>query len=311
MGTMEDVTAAGGPWAGNGQGAVDLAYTTDLQGAAIADADAAASASGVVVREIADHAGMEAVCDLFAAIWRYEPSHAPVTSEMLHGLVKAGSYAAAAYLGDLLVAAAVGFLSPPAETCLHSHVVGVTVSARSRSVGFALKLHQRAWALTHGVNTVTWTFDPLVRRNAYFNLGKLAAHVEEYLPDFYGPMHDEINGHDQTDRFLVRWPLTDSAVRAACAGRQRTTDARAQLRAGGGVLLGISADNEPIPAPATADTLLVAVPPDIEQLRKEDPPRAARWRAALRNALVSALADGRQITGFDRSGWYVLAREDA
>ena len=44
---------------------------------------------------------------------------------------------------------------------------------------------------------MTWTFDPLVSRNARFNLTKLGAHAVEYLPDFYGAMEDGINSNDE------------------------------------------------------------------------------------------------------------------
>ena len=68
---------------------------------------------------------------------------------------------------------------------------------------------------------IEWTFDPLVARNAYFNLVKLAAEPSEYLTNFYGPMLDLINGKDDTDRLLVRWDLASPEVVAASAGTPR------------------------------------------------------------------------------------------
>lgn len=65
---------------------------------------------------------------------------------------------------------------------LHSHVSGVSADARGRGVGRALKRHQRVWALTPGVGTVTWTFDPLLHRNARFDLAVLGAVADGYLP---------------------------------------------------------------------------------------------------------------------------------
>ena len=79
-------------------------------------------------------------------------------------------------------------------------------------MGFALKLHQRAWCLDRGITLMEWTYDPLVARNAYFNLSKLGATVAEYLPDFYGVMGDGINRFDESDRILVHWPLEDAVV---------------------------------------------------------------------------------------------------
>ena len=66
---------------------------------------------------------------------------------------------------------------------------------------------------------MTWTFDPLVRRNAYFNTVKLAARPVNYLVDFYGEMTDEINTGQGSDRLLVQWPLLAPEVVGAASGQ--------------------------------------------------------------------------------------------
>ena len=68
---------------------------------------------------------------------------------------------------------------------------------------------------------IVWTFDPLVARNAWFNLARLGALPTGYLEDFYGPMTDAINAGMASDRLLLTWRLDDPAVAAACAGRPR------------------------------------------------------------------------------------------
>ena len=214
--------------------------------AAVAAADAAARAAGVRIRELTELDELGDVYRLYDAIWRPDPKNPPVTTELLRALTKAGNYVAGAYDGSELVGACVGFFGAPAGRELHSHIAGVSRAALGRSVGFALKLHQRAWALRHGVATIAWTFDPLVSRNAYFNLAKLAATPAEYLPNFYGGMHDGINGGDETDRLLVRWDLESPSVRAASAGAVQARDAGTEraagatvgLSAGGGRLAG-------------------------------------------------------------------------
>ncbi len=42
---------------------------------------------------------------------------------------------------------------------LHSHMAGVVEGYHNRHVGTAIKLHQRAWALSCGIDTVVWSFD--------------------------------------------------------------------------------------------------------------------------------------------------------
>jgi predicted GNAT superfamily acetyltransferase len=278
--------------------------------AAVQSADAAANAAGVTVRELHDLDALDGVYRLYDEIWRPDPSNPPVTTELMRALTKAGNYVAGAFDGDKLVGACVGFFGAPADEAMHSHIAGVSAGMRGRNVGFALKLHQRAWALLQGVSEIAWTFDPLICRNAYFNVAKLGACVSEYLPNFYGGMHDSINAGDDTDRVLIRWPLTAPAVVAACAGVVQHTDAAAARAAGAALALGTSADGGPVAGPADAATLLVAVPPDIESLRSSAPALAREWRAAVREVLVAQLAAGARVTGFDRAGWYVLAAKE-
>ncbi len=234
-----------------------------------------------------------------------------MTIELLRAFSKAGNYVAGAFDGDELVGACVGFFGAPADEALHSHIAGVSAGARGRSVGFALKLHQRAWALLRGVSAVTWTFDPLVRRNAYFNLAKLGAPPEEYLANFYGGMHDAINGDDDSDRLLVHWRLDAPTVVAACVGTTVPVDAEAERTSGAAVALGISALGAPELGTLDGPALLVAAPADIEILRVRDPGCAKDWRIALREVLGTLIADGARVAGFDRAGWYVLHRPGA
>ena len=71
-----------------------------------------------------------------------------------------------AFAGTRMVGASAGFFSAPPDPALHSHITGVAPGGQHRGIGFALKLHQRAWALARAVPVIVWTFDPLVARNA-------------------------------------------------------------------------------------------------------------------------------------------------
>lgn len=269
----------------------------------------AARAAGVRIRELSGLADLVDVVELYRSVWGGDEPQLSV--ELLRAFAKSGNYVAGAYAGDRLVGACVGFFAAPGEDALYSHIAGVSAAARGRSVGSALKLHQRAWTLARGVADILWTFDPLVARNAYVNLVKLGAEPVEYLPNFYGGMSDAVNAGIDSDRLLVRWRLESPAAVAACAGHPAPADAAAARAAGAGVALGVGADGSPAPVPDQPDprragTVLVAVPADIVALRTSDPPAARAWRFALREVLWPLLAGGARVTGFDRAGWYVV-----
>ncbi|MCD4523961.1 GNAT family N-acetyltransferase [Nocardioides sp. cx-173] len=270
---------------------------------AVQAADAAALTAGVSVRDVVDLAELGEVVGLFATIWGRD-ANPPVTLELLRAFTKAGNYVGGAFEDGRLVGACVGFFHAPAEDALHSHIAGVSSAATGRSVGFALKLHQRSWALLRGVSEIAWTFDPLVSRNAHFNLVKLGALPVEYLPNFYGAMPDRLNGADDSDRLLVRWPLRATVVQAAATG----DGPRAAVGPDAVVALGVGPDGLPVRGRLDAATSLVAVPADVEALRRTDPRAAQEWRRAVRDVLTELAADGARITGFDRTGGYVVRR---
>jgi predicted GNAT superfamily acetyltransferase len=292
---------------------------------AIADADEAAvraaEVAGVTVRELSALPELAAATALFDEIWGTGAGGSAMPRDLLRALAKAGNYASGAFdaaSGELL-GACTGFFGPPSQAELHSHVTGVRAAGLGRSVGFALKVHQRAWCLHHGVRVIAWTYDPLIRRNAYFNLVKLGARPAQYLPNFYGAMDDAINGGTETDRVLVRWDLLSDVATAASGGRASPASCAAERARGAVVVLSAGPDGRPAPAtrPGSGSgprTLLVGVPADVESLRLSDPGAAAAWRTALRDVLMPLVgpppAAGRaRVTGFDRAGWYVVAAE--
>ena len=273
----------------------------------------AALAAGVTVRALSSIDELTAVIGLFDEIWAPEDGNSLMHVDLLRALTKAGNYAGGAFdLGSgKLLGACVGFFGPPAHAELHSHIAGEQPAGLGRSVGFALKLHQRAWALRHGVDVIAWTYDPLIRRNAYFNLAKLGARPAEYLPNFYGAMDDAINGGTETDRMLVRWELRPSLA-AACAAKPPAVSADEERGRGAVVALSAGPDGRPVTAPPSTGqpgprTVLVGVPADVETMRMTDPAGAAQWRLALRKVLAPLLAGGARVTGFDKSGWYVVS----
>jgi predicted GNAT superfamily acetyltransferase len=251
---------------------------------------------------------------LFADIWATRP-RVPMSTELLRALAHAGNYVSGAWRGGQLVGASVAFFGQDRGSwILHSHITGVLAPARRTGVAFALKLHQRAWALERGISEITWTFDPLVRRNARFNLIRLAAIPIAYEQDFYGRMKDGINAGDDSDRLLVVWPLEAATVVAASEEIAWDPGDADRLGDTAVVLVRADANGDPVvsdPVDGSArGPFLCETPGDIEALRVSAPARAGAWRRALQATMARAMEEGHVLAGFTRGGWYVLGRLD-
>lgn len=249
-----------------------------------------------MIRALDTVEGTRAAAELFRRVW--DAPFPQVTAELMRAVEHAGGYVAGAYDGDVLVGASCAFFGR--DSTLHSHITGVVPEARARGVGLALKWHQRAWALERGVATVTWTFDPLVRRNAWFNVARLGAVGVAYLVDFYGPMNDALNAGEPSDRLEVHWHLNDPCVLLAAEG------AVPQAPADGVVVLDV-VDGAPRRVAEAGDRpALVRLPEDVEALRADDPAAARAWRLAVRDVLAPLLAEGRRVDATTRDGCLVV-----
>ncbi|WP_225822902.1 chorismate synthase [Streptomyces naphthomycinicus] len=249
---------------------------------------AAPPTTGVTVRTVHDVAGLAAVADHFSDVWRTPRTAPPYPAEVLHSLAHAGGAVHAVHAGERLAGASVAVLGPERGTYS-------LVAAAERGLGHRLKLAQRDWAVALGARTMRWTFDPLVGRNARFNLAKLGAVGTEYLVDFYGPMADGVNDGDESDRLTVTWDLTAPGG-SYDAGRE-------------GPVLRTAPDGGPLVRRAGRH-LWCRVPDDIVALRAGAPGLALAWRHAVREVFLDAFAGGFRATGMSRDGWYTLTRAE-
>jgi predicted GNAT superfamily acetyltransferase len=279
-------------------------------GEAEQDAAGAAAWAGVAVRPVDSVVDLRGVADLFSRIWA-----APLAPPMPHDIMRSLAHAGGQVHGAFREGAAVAVFGSPASASCYSLIAGVSPEAASRGVGLALKLAQRAWALGAGVVWMRWTFDPLLRRNARFNISRLGAVGTEYLVDFYGEIADGVND-PETDRLAVSWDL-----RAALPGPAAPADLPGpRVPSGEGVpraILAAGPAGEPVAGtvPGAGSSgpgrLRCWIPDGILSIRRTDPGLARRWRLAVREALGGAIGDGYQVTGLMEPGWYVLEKAQA
>jgi predicted GNAT superfamily acetyltransferase len=184
--------------------------------------------------------------------------------------------------GDDLIGFVYG-LTGLQDTLVHwSHMLAVRPDWQDRGVGQALKWAQRDRAVAMGIETMLWTFDPLVSRNAHVNLTRLGVRVREYVPNLYGLMASRTDAVIGSDRLIVAWALGQPTPSPATAP--------------GDVPL-IRGPEAPLP---DAPTVLLAVPVDVQQLKEEDPDAARAWRRHTRTAFTHYLGAGYVVRGFAR-----------
>ena len=265
-----------------------------------ASAHTAAEDAGVAITKLTELDDAERVDRVIAVLWGDE---AVLSTPLIRAFQHAGSVLFGAEGGGDLVGFVFGFVGFDGGLHLHSHMLGVLPDWQEKGVGYALKLAQRAACLDQGLDEVRWTFDPLIARNARFNLVKLGAVGARILIDFYGDMPDRVNRGDRSDRFEVVWRLRAERVDRALRKEFE------EPPLGGAVLEAFEGETMPRPRltgsnPSPGAT--VGIPRDYLSLRDKDPELAREWREASAEALSACFARGLEATWMTRDGRYVF-----
>ncbi len=195
---------------------------------------------------------------------------------------------------------------------LHSHMLAVRPEFQGSGIAPALKWFQRDWSLQKGFPLVTWTFDPLLTKNARLNLGKLGAYADTYYEDFYG-VRSGLYAGLPADRLYVKWELEDPRVKERARGvvppPPEPEGEPLNATRGEGLDLRPEALFEP-----EAKKVYLEVPFDIEAVKKHDLELAKAWRLHTREAFKKAFARGYRAVDLARKGprvFYQLQRQQA
>jgi predicted GNAT superfamily acetyltransferase len=270
-------------------------------------------ADGITIRRVDSHEEYEACVRMQHDIWGDDFTEI-VPATMLKVTQHIGGVTAGAFdPNGRLLGFVFGMMGAVDGRLLHwSDLLAVHPEARNKGLGRRLKLFQRQLLIPLGVETMFWTYDPLVTKNAYLNIVRLGARPTEYVVDMYGAdTHSAMQGGIGTDRFVVAWDLVTEGG----------ANARASANAG-------DAPNAPIvdslapegvrgaPELPDTDVVRVEVPSDIDELIARDLAAAARLRRTTRRIFTHYLQRGYRVTGFshlmpeDRY-FYILSRNDS
>jgi predicted GNAT superfamily acetyltransferase len=252
------------------------------------------------------------IVELQCAIWGMPPRDAASVS-IIHALILAGGVVIGAFDGAQMIGMS---LATPwrrgVAWGLWSHMTGVLPAYQQRGVGFRLKQMQRMWALEHDYPVIRWTFDPMQRRNASFNMRQLGAMSAVYHVDLYGDTLGELNAGLPTDRLEVAWPLHDPLVDALATG-ERPPPRSAGCDPVRRFVVRV-APGQPVARADLSGGLpgccCVQIPQDIGRLKQADLALARAWQQAIRQMCQTLFARGYTIVDVDGDGvdsWYVLA----
>lgn len=232
--------------------------------------------SQIQVRKLDSLSDQHLSRNVFDQTWAME-SGSEITPNLLQAMVHSGSYLSGAFMDGKCVGAAFAFPATTGGLHLHSHMTAVLQEYRDKGVGYALKSDQWNWAKKKNYSYLSWTFDPLVRRNAKLNIAKLGVDISAYFPNFYGEMPDALNAGDESDRLMVSWRTDVGAPKA----------------------------RELITNPEPAD-ILIEIPEDIVAIRSKNQNESMKWRRQVREQFMAAFEKNGKVIGFSTNNEYVV-----
>jgi predicted GNAT superfamily acetyltransferase len=229
-----------------------------------------------LIKELASFEDQDSARKIFDVAWSMDAG-TEITPNLLQAMVHSGSYLSGAFIGNKIVGAAFAFPATNEGLHLHSHMTAVLPEFRDKGVGYALKIDQWGWANKKNYSHLSWTFDPLVRRNAKLNIAKLGVDISAYYINFYGEMSDALNAGDESDRLMVSWRTDIDATKV----RKLITN------------------------PDPGD-ILIEIPEDIVAIRSKNQNESMKWRRLVREQFIAAFEKNGKVIGFSANNEYVV-----
>ncbi|HEX7973946.1 MAG TPA: GNAT family N-acetyltransferase [Anaerolineales bacterium] len=218
-----------------------------------------------------------------------------------------------------------GFYSTPDGPRLKhcSHMLAVHPDYRDQGLGFALKRAQWQMVRRQGIDRITWTYDPLMSRNAFLNIARLGAVCNTYRRNEYGEMRDQLNAGLPTDRFQADWWIHSQRVNRRLSKKARQQLDLAHFLAASVEIINptrIGAKGLPEPIRPSKEVeqalqerateteagkggegdlmLLLEIPSDFQAVKTADPALGLEWRLHTRALFEDLFGQGYLVTDF-------------
>jgi predicted GNAT superfamily acetyltransferase len=261
---------------------------------------------------------MHQVEQLQRLVW-HENETDIIPAHLINSAVHSGGLLIGAFVDQELVGFVFGFpglyRTPDGPRVKHySSMLGVHPDQRGQGIGFALKRAQWQMVRHQGIDRITWTFDPLLSKNAWLNITRLGAVCSSYLCNFYGKMDDALNRGLPSDRFDVDWWVNSHRVNRRLSRRRRNHLGLSHFLAGGAPILNqVEMDKTGMPHPVGRTAfqfgielpiLLVEIPADFQALKGTDLNLALEWRLHSRSIFEELFKSGYLVTDFVHDNSY-------
>jgi predicted GNAT superfamily acetyltransferase len=268
--------------------------------------------SGIEIRLLSTPEEMAEVEEIQRHVWPDDETGV-IPAHLLLALAHNGGMVLGALDEGQLAGVLIGFLGTDEQTDRElamtrlkqaSHSMGVLPQFRDRGIGYHLKLAQRQLMLSQGIRLITWTFDPLLSRNAHLNIRRLGAVVQRYFPNWYGEMRDGINRGIDSDRFATEWWITTHRVKARLDERRPGVSLEQYLEGGIQPANPVHRYQQDWALPseynrlAEARLVMIEIPTNFQSMRVKELDLAKEWREHTRLIFEDLFANGYIATDF-------------
>lgn len=203
----------------------------------------------LVVKELTVADDLAQASVLYRDVFGYTKPEATLNPRLLMAMAANGGSMVGAWDDDhRLVAFGYGFTGyAGGETYFYSQAVTVATHLQGTGLGRRIKAEQRSLALARGLHRMRWAFNPILSRNAHFNLSVLGAVGRWFAPDCYG---------DGESRMVVDWDLDANGPvrRPAPWGTYASSDWGTVVRRGNEACVPLPADSRQV-TPALTESI--------------------------------------------------------
>ncbi len=256
-----------------------------------------------------------------------------VPSHMMKAVVDSGGVVIGGYKKNELIGFVYGFIGLhdyDGETGIKhtSHMLAVHPEFQSSGLGFKLKQAQWKVVRKQGLELITWTYDPLESKNAYFNISKLGAVTKTYKKEYYGQMKDQLNTGFPSDRLMVEWWLNSQRTIMRFGKRSKPLTLQNYLDGNTEIINSVEWNLAGFPVPLKDQMdklddptnkpklLMLQIPASIQAIKISDKDLAKEWRMYTRVIFELFFNHGYIVTDFvyqggdKAAGYYVFSHGD-